>query len=149
MGVVRKALARGIAAGTLACAFATAGIALGVDGEQHTYTDTLETGGTVSMRLTDEGRPKVDQIKIEEISAVCSGGTGALDFRIYGRTPVLENRSFVVRSEDGTGGKALVRGRFSRTYKRVTGIVRVYGMFHFGQDGSASCDSEKQIFLAR
>ena len=132
----------------LAAALAAATPAMGGGGEPKTYAGPIEQGGEISFRLSGAGR-KVDQIAISEIVADCRGGTGKLVFKIHGDTPVVEGRKFGVRSEDGSGGKAFVQGRFSRNYKRAMGVVRVYGKFSFGPNGSARCNSGKQTFVAR
>lgn len=132
----------------LAAALAAATPAMGGGGEPKTYAGPIEQGGEISFRLSGAGR-KVDQIAISEIVADCRGGTGKLVFKIHGDTPVVEGRKFGVRSEDGSGGKALVRGKFSRNYKRAIGVVRVYGKFSFAPGGSGSCDSGKQRFVAK
>ena len=131
------------------CALVAAGPASGGGSEPQTFSGAFATGGKVSFRLDRGSAPRVDQIMIEGITAACRGGTGKLDFEIYGSTPLLPDRSFLVRSEDGSGGKALVKGRFSRRFKRAVGVARVSGRFSFGAAGSAPCDSGKQAFVAR
>ncbi len=141
-------LARGIAAGATLVALAAAGSALGGGTEPRTYLGEFERGGQVSFRLSANSN-RVDEFLIEDITADCQGGTGKLDFEIYGHTPRLPNRTFEVRSEDLTGGKALIKGKFSRSYRRATGVVRVWGRFRFPAQGSTRCDSGKQAYVAR
>jgi len=142
-------LARGIAAGMTLAVLAAAGPAVGGGTEPTVYAGPFEAGGKISFRLAHSNDPRVDQIKIEGITAQCRGGSGSLDFEIYGSTPVLADRSFAVRSEDGTGGRAVVKGRFSRQFKRAVGTARVFGRFRFPGAGSTRCNSEKQSFVAR
>jgi hypothetical protein len=146
---MRKVLARGIAAGIALIVLAAASPTVGGAGEAQTYSGEFAAGGQVFFRLNPGDAPKVDRIMIDGITAVCRGGTGSLRFQIHGSTPVLSDRSFRVRSEDGSGGKALVKGRFTRRFTRAKGVARVYGSFRFEPNGSARCDSGRQAFVAR
>jgi len=127
----------------LLVALATAGSTAGAADRPTEFLGSFESGGEVSLRLSGGANKAVDRISIHAIAANCHPGSATLDFNIHGDTPVLDDRSFAVRSEDGTGGKAFVKGRFSRKYKRVKGAVRVHGKFF---DKAARCDSEKQRF---
>lgn len=133
----------------LAAALAAAAPAMGGRGDSLRYAGPIERGGEISFRLNGARNRKVDQIEISEIVADCRGGTGTLKFEIFGDTPVVKGRKFSVRSEDGSGGEAFVRGKFSRNLKRAMGVVRVYGKFSFGPNGSGRCESGKQTFVAR
>jgi hypothetical protein len=113
------------------------------------FSATFELGGTISFVLDRGANRKVHDIQITDITADCEGSRGLLDFTIYGKTEVLDDRSFAVRSEDASGkGKAVVRGRFSRRLKRAKGSARVYGKFQF-DDGWSNCESGKQRFVAK
>ena len=125
-------------------ALAGAGFAVAGQGPR-TFDGDLKKGGVVSFRLSGHDGKAVDDISIDGIAADCRPGSATLDYVIFGDTPVNDDRTFAVRSEDGTGGKALVKGRFSRKFRRVEGVVRVYGKF-FGD--STRCDTGKQKFKA-
>ncbi len=139
-------LARAIAVGMALVALGAAGPAMGGGGEPQAFKGSFTGAGEISFRLERASSRTVDRITITGISAECRSGSAELDYAIHGETSVLHDRTFAVRSEDGTGGKALVKGRFSRRFKRAKGTARVYGKFF---DGSARCDSEKQKFAAR
>lgn len=142
-------MARGITAAITLLALAMAGTAM-AEGPLKTqaYKASFELGGSISFQRHGGRAPTVDEIMIEDISVQCDPGSGYLDFEIYGDTPVLDDRSFTVRSKDRTGGKAKVSGRFNRKYTAAKGTARVYGKFP-AQDGSVRCDSGKQKFVAR
>jgi hypothetical protein len=149
---VLKILARGIAASCALAALAAAGPALGGDPVSKPFSATLELdgapGGTIEFVLDEGKKRKVHSISITAMVANCEDNRGELDFDIYGHTKVLDDRSFAVRSKDASGkGKAIVRGKFSRKFKRSTGSARVYGKFLF-QDGWSKCESGKQKFVA-
>jgi hypothetical protein len=127
-------------------ALATASSAGGLEGKATKFQGSLPGGGNVSLRLGASANPNVSKISIKGIGAECRRGSATLDYAISGGTPLLADRSFVVRSLDGTGGKAKVKGRFSRKFKRVEGKVRVHGRFF---DGKARCDSGKQKYVGR
>jgi hypothetical protein len=147
---VPKVLARGIAALTALAALAAAGPALGGDPVPVSYFAEFEYGGEISFDLVNEN-PKVRDIEIEDISAACEGEAAELDFIIFGKTPVLPDRSFAVFSKDPEGrGKAIVKGRFSRSFKRAEGSARMYGSYRLiGGEGWTKCESGKQKFVAR
>jgi hypothetical protein len=148
MGAVLKVLARGVAALTVLAALVAAVPAVGGNGERR-YAAEFEQGGSITFRLERGDNPRVRDIDIDRIYAACDGGkTAGLQFAIAGSTPVLADRSFAVRSKDGQGGKAVVRGRFSRNFRRAKGRARVYGKFLIG-DTTFNCDSGKQRFVAR
>ena len=137
---------RGICALCLLVTLGAAGSAGATGDKPATFTGGFDSGGEVSFRLSGgSGDRAVDQISITGIAAECRRGSATLDFEIFGETPVNEDRSFAVRSLDGTGGKAKVRGQFSRKFKRVKGSVRVHGKFF---DDTARCDSGRQKFKA-
>ncbi len=142
-------MARGITPAITLLALATAGIALGEGPHKaQPYKASFEQGGTISFQRHGGRAPTVDEIMIKDISVKCDPGSGYLDFEIYGDTPVLDDRSFAVRSRDRTGGKAKVSGRFNRRYTWAKGAARVYGKFQSGNT-TAACDSGKQKFTAR
>jgi hypothetical protein len=74
---------------------------------------------------------------------------GELDYSIKGNTSVLDDRSFAVRSEDGEGAKAIVRGQFTRRFKTAKGSARLHGKFPVGAGGARTkCETGKQKFKA-
>lgn len=143
-----KVLARGIAALTVLAALAAAGPAVGGD---RAYSANFENGGTISFELNQGNRPRVHDISIKGITATCEEGrNGYFIFDIYGWTPVLADRSFAVRSESEDGkAKAVVRGKFSRSFKRAEGTARVHGKLQDPELGWVRCDSDKQKFVAK
>ena len=144
-----KALTRGIAVLAALAGPGTAGLAVGEDPPPLRFAASFESGGTIGFELAQrDGDRKVRAIQIIDMAADCEGRAGEIDFRIYGSTPVLGDRSFAVRSEDDSGGKALVRGKFSRRFGRAEGVARLRGRFNV-QDGRARCTSGKQPFEAR
>ncbi len=146
---MQKHLARGIAASCALAALAAAGPALGGDPVSTSFSARFELGGTIEFVLTEDKKRKVHSIAITDIMANCGGNAAALDFDIYGNTKVLDDRSFAVRSEDGEGAKAIVRGHFSRKFKRAKGSARLHGKFDLGTgEGRTQCESGKQKFKA-
>src|SRR5688572_30247536 len=132
-------------------ALAAAGPALGGDPEPVQYSGELEDGGTISFeRVQGTRSQKVRNIEIRDISARCEGDKARIDFTIFNKTPVLDNRRFAVFSRDSDGrGKAVLSGRFSRSFRRVKGTARVYGSYRLeGGDGWIKCDSREQEFVA-
>ena len=151
---MQKVLARGITALCALAALAAASPALGGDPEPSTYSSSTYSssfgfGGTISFqREKANHNQRVHDIEINAIGADCEGRAGELNYTILGTTKVLDDRSFAVRSKDASGkGKAIVRGEFSRKFKRAKGSARVYGKFLF-QDGWSKCESGKQKFVA-
>jgi hypothetical protein len=150
---VQKRLARGIAALCALAALAAAGAAQGGEPVSTSYSAQLELGGepggTIEFVLDEGKNRKVHDIAITDMRANCEGNAAELDFHIYGNTKVLDNRSFAVRSEDGEGAKAIVRGRFSRKFKSAKGTARLHGKFKLvGAEGRTKCESGKQTFKA-
>lgn len=153
---VLKVLARGITAITALVALAAAGPALGGNPPSTSFSAQLEfddrpeePDGTIEFVLDEGNKRKVHDIAITDMKANCGGNAGELDFHIYGNTKVLDNRSFAVRSEDGEGAKAIVRGRFSRKFKSAKGTVRLHGKFPVGAGGERTkCETGKQEFKA-
>jgi hypothetical protein len=147
---VQKALARGITASCVLAALAAAGPALGGDPVSTQYSAAFEYGGTISF-VRDKGNhnQNVHDIQIEAISANCGGRAGELNYSILGNTKILDDRSFAVRSEDGDGGKAIVRGQFTRRFKTTKGTARLHGKFQLaGTEGPTKCETGKQKFKA-
>ncbi len=132
---------RKIAALAMLCALTAVSSATGVGDVPKSYTATFDRGGEVSFRLSPAD-DKVGHISIDGISAKCRLGSASLVFDISGTTPVLDDRSFAVRSRDGKA-KAFVKGRFSSDYASVKGAARVHGKIF---KGKPRCDSEKQKF---
>ena len=146
---VLKLLARGIAASTVFVALAAAGPAAGGDPAKTRYSADFKYGdGTISFVRREANRPKVARIRIKGMLADCEGSNVAVSYRIFGKTRVLSDRSFAVRSEDGEGGKAVVRGEFSRGARRVNGTARVHGLIKLSDGSRVSCESGKQAFKA-
>jgi hypothetical protein len=145
---VPKVLARGIAAMTLVAALVAAGPAVAEEATPTGFSAPFANGGTIAFELVEKRRlSKVREIELKDVAANCEGNAGQLSFSIYGATPVLADRSFAVRSESEGGGKAVVRGRFSRRFTRAKGRARLHGRFEF-QEGWSSCESGKQRFKA-
>ncbi len=113
------------------------------------YSGALDESGKITFRARGGERAEVDRIRIEKIAMDCGVGHGELDFAIFGGAPILDDRTFSVKAEDGTGGKATVEGKFSRRMKRVNGNTRVRGRFSNGAKGTTRCDSGPQSFIAR
>jgi hypothetical protein len=135
---------------SLFAALAATGVAAGGTSEPKLFTGSFEQGGTISLQLHRGNEKKVRYISIDRMSGRCEDGSGAqLSFSIEGGTPVLSDRSFAVRSKDGKGGKAIVRGRFSRGFKRVKGSARIYGRIHFTDGQTRKCDSGRQKYLGK
>jgi hypothetical protein len=148
MGALLKVLAWGVAALTALAALVAAGPALGGNGER-SYAAEFEQGGSIMFRLERGDDPRVRDIYIDGMAGQCEEGNSVLlGFSISGSTPVLSDRTFAVRSKDAYRGKAVVRGRFSRNFRRAKGRARVYGRFLIG-DTTFNCDSGKQRFVAR
>ncbi|HYH61309.1 MAG TPA: hypothetical protein VD766_05545 [Solirubrobacterales bacterium] len=135
---------RKITALALLCALAAAASAAGRGNALSSYTGSFEAGGQVSLRLSPGGG-NVSHISIDGITAECRRGSATLDYNIDGGTPVLEDRSFAVRSRDGKA-KAFVKGRFSSDYESVKGAARVHGKIFAGKP---RCDSERQKFKGK
>jgi hypothetical protein len=131
-------------------ALAAAGPAVGGDPIPVSYSAEFEYTGGISFDRVKEN-PKVSNIEIEDMLADCEGAAAELDFSIYGKTPVLSDRSFAVFSKDPEGrGKAIVKGRFSPSFKRAKGSARLYGSYRLvGGEGWTKCESGKQKFVAR
>jgi len=113
--------------------------------------EPAEPDGTIELVLDQGNKRKVHDIAITDMKANCGGNAAELNFDIYGNTKVLDDRSFAVRSEDiqNPKAKAVVRGRFSRSFKRVKGSARLYGKFNLGgADGRTKCETGKQKFKA-
>ncbi|MDQ2675804.1 MAG: hypothetical protein M3Y34_03265 [Actinomycetota bacterium] len=143
------ALTRGIAGLVALVALGAAGQAAAGNPAPASFSAPFESGGKISFELVrGQGERKVRAIEITDMAADCEGRAGEIDFTIFGSTPVLGDRSFAVRSEDATGGKAVVKGRFSRRFKRAAGIARLRGKFDV-QDGRARCASGRQRFEAK
>lgn len=120
--------------------------------QTHKYKGELDGGGAVSLRLNAKGDPVVDKIFMTSIAVRCDEGSGSVPyFAVQGSTPLSAKRDFSVRSEDGSGGKARVKGKFSRKYDRVKGFVRVHGTFTDRTSGTTvtNCDSGKVPYTAR
>ena len=133
---------------TVLAALVAAGPAVGGNGER-SYAAEFEQGGSITFRLERGDNPRVRDIDIDRIYAACDGGaTAGLQFAVSGSTPVLPDRTFAVRSKDDYRGRAVVRGRFSRNFRRAKGRARVYGKFLIGGT-KFSCDSGKQSFVAK
>jgi hypothetical protein len=151
---VLRILARGIAASCALAALAAAGPALGGDPVSKQFSANLKLdgtpGGTIEFVLDDGEKRKVHSISITAIVANCEDNRGELNFDIYGHTKVLDDRSFAVRSADidNPKAKAVVRGQFSRKFKRAKGSARLYGKFNLGGGGLTDCESRKQKFKA-
>jgi hypothetical protein len=149
---VPKVLARGFAALTTLAAFAAAGPVLGGDRVSTSFSAGFELGeppGTLEFVLVERKKRKVQDISVTDMAADCGGRYAKLDYQIFGNTKVLDNRSFAVRSEDGRGAKAVVRGHFSRKFKRARGTVRLHGKFDIDDGaGRSRCESGKQKFKA-
>ena len=144
-----RVVARGIAALTALAALAAAGPAVGGDPVPVSYSAEFEYGGGISFDRVKEN-PKVSDIEIEDMLADCEGAAAELRITISGKTPVLSDRSFAVFSKDRGRGKAIVKGRFSRSFKRAKGSARMYGSYRLvGGDGWTKCESGKQKFVAR
>lgn len=139
---------RSIFVATLALA-ALASASQSVAAGAREYSGGLKENGTVTFRAEGGNLATVDKIRIEKIAVDCRAGRGELAFTIFGDTPILGDRTFAVNAEDGTGGKATVQGKFSRSMKRVRGSARVRGKFSNGAKGSTRCDSGRQGFVAR
>ena len=132
---------------TVFAALMAAGVAVAGHSELKAFSAKFEQGGSISFQL-DKREWKVRDIYIDRMHPDCDAKNARLSYRIRGSTPVLDDRSFAVRSKDGDGGEAVVRGRFSRRFKRAEGTARVYGTFLIG--GSAlECDSGKQKYVAK
>jgi len=134
-------------------ALAAAGPALAGDPVSTRFSGQLELGGepsgTIGFVLDEDKKRKVHSIAITDMRANCGGNAAELDFDIYGNTKVLDDRKFAVRSEDGEGAKAIVRGRFSRKFKRAKGTARLHGKFDLGTGGGRTkCETGKQKFKA-
>ena len=113
--------------------------------------EPAEPDGTIEFVLDEGNKRKVHDIAITDMKANCENNAAELDFDIYGNTKVLDDRSFAVRSEDvhNPKAKAVVRGRFSRGFKRAEGSARLYGKFSLGgADGRTECETGKQKFKA-
>ena len=146
---VQKVLARGIAASCVLAALAAAGPALGGDPVSTSFSARFELGGTIEFVLDEGKKRKVHGIAITDMRANCGGKNAELDFSIYGNTKVLDDRSFAVRSEDGEGAKAIVRGHFTPKFKSAKGSARLHGKFDLGSgEGRSKCESGKQKFKA-
>jgi hypothetical protein len=151
---VPKVLARGFAALTTLAAFAAASPALGGNPVSTSFSGSFpdfekQPGGTIEFVLDKGKKDKVHDISITDMAASCAGRAAALDFNIYGNTKVYGDRSFAVRSEDGLGAKAIVRGEFSRRFSRAEGTARLNGKFDIDNGaGRTSCESGKQKFKA-
>ncbi len=143
---------------TTLAAFAAASPALGGPATPIPFAAPLEEMckpedpcGAISFQLDKKPRDerKVHDIEITDMAAACEGRKGRLKFSIFGYTKVLDDRSFAVRSEDGEGAKAVVRGQFSRKFRRAKGTVRLWGMFDLDDGaGRSKCESGKQKFTA-
>ncbi len=147
-----KVLVRGIAALTVLAALAAACVAMAGNTEPKYFAGEFDSepgSGSISFQLDRGKKPKVHDIAIDRIYADCAdGSTAGLRYTIDGNTPVLDDRSFAVRSVDGEGGKAIVRGKFSRKFKSAKGTAHVYGKFDF--NGTVrKCDSGKQSYVAK
>lgn len=134
---------------TTLAAFAAASPALGEEPVSTSFSASFDLGGTIEFILDNGKKDEVHDISIENLAARCRGRAAELDFNIFGSTKVYGDRSFAVRSEDGEGAKAVVRGQFSRKFNRVKGSARLHGKFDTddGPDRS-SCESGKQKFKA-
>ena len=129
-------------------ALAAAGPVLGGDPEPVPYSGELEDGGTISFTVVNKN-PKVRDIDIEDIYARCERSKALLSFFIFGKTPVLDNRRFAVFSRDPEGrGKAIVEGRFSKSFRRAKGTARLYGSYRLEGEGWQKCETGKQEFVA-
>jgi hypothetical protein len=146
---VVRVLARGIAALAVLAVLAAAGVAVAGQAAPKPYSAKFEDGGMISFQLERGNDKRVGNIYIDGMMGSCDDGeSGLLRFAIDGTTPVLPDRSFAVRSKDGEGGKAIVRGKFSRRFKTAKGSARIYGKIHFTDGQTRRCDSGKQKYLA-
>ena len=145
-----RALTRGIAAAAAAAGLAAVGAANAGPPAHTPFDASFERGGTISFELVEKPtRKRVRAIEIHEMAATCEERAAKLDFIISGGTPVFDDRSFAVRSQDETGkGNAVVRGRFSRAFTRVRGSARLYGKFVLENDRS-KCNTRRQDFVAK
>ena len=149
---VQKALARGIAAIVRARCSGGGGPCAGRRSGFDVVLGTVRARlATIEFVLDQDDKRKVHDIAIADMVANCEDNRAELDFDIYGNTKVLDDRSFAVRSEDvqNPKAKAVVRGQFSRKFKRVRGTARLYGKFKLGGDeGLTQCETDKQKFKA-
>lgn len=142
---------------TALAALAAAGPALGGDPVSTPFSaqfefdnEPEEPDGTIEFVLGSGRKRKVHDIVITDMKANCGGRAAELDFNIYGNTKVLDDRSFAVRSEDGDGAKAIVRGQFFRKFKRAKGSTRLHGKFLLeGDQSRTKCETGKQKFRAK
>lgn len=115
------------------------------------YKGELEGGGSISLRLNAKGDPVVDKVFMSRVPVACNEGQATIGYyEVRGSTPLLTRRKFSVRANDGTGGKAFVKGKFSRKFKRVSGRARLYGKYAAGGGAVVTeCDSGKVPYTAR
>ncbi len=119
------------------------------------YSATFEydkpPDGTISFqRVEGNQHQKVRDIEIDDLEANCEENRVLLNFTIYNKTPVLDNRKFGVFSKDPEGrGKAIVEGRFSKSFRSAKGTARLYGSYRLtGGNGWYKCESGTQNFKA-
>ena len=126
------------------------GLAAAETGSNRSYAGEFDRSGSISLELKRGADKKVQNVYIEGLMGSCDDGQSAmLRFEIDGGTRVLPDRSFAVRAKDeADGGKAIVRGQFSRRFKEVQGTARIYGSIRFKDGERRRCDSGQQEYAA-